>query len=69
MTHEDWLDHACADADLRELPELKPLLTTLVQATRILRAADWNDLAGAVRQQADDGQPGDHAHRPHGAGR
>jgi len=69
MTLENWLDTACADADRRGLPELKPLLATLAQAARLLRAADWNDLAGAVRQQADGGTPGDSARRPHGAGR
>ena len=69
MTLENWLDTACADADRRGLPELKPLLATLAQATRLLRAADWNDLAGAVRQQADGGTPGDSARRPHGARR
>ena len=44
MTIDQWLEASCADADRRELPELKPLLTTLAQATRVLRAADWNDL-------------------------
>ena len=62
MTLDQWLENACADADRRQLPDLKPLLTTLAQATRVLRAADWNDLAGAVRQQADDGRPGDAVH-------
>ena len=69
MTLDDWLNDACADADRRGLPDLKPLLTTLAQATRVLRSADWNDLAGAVRQQADGGTPGDSARRLHGAGR
>jgi hypothetical protein len=58
MTIDHWLESACADADRRELPDLKPLLTTLAQATRVLRAADWNDLPGAVRQQAEAGRAG-----------
>ena len=44
MTIDQWLETSRADADRRGLPELKPLLTTLAQATRVLRAADWNDL-------------------------
>ncbi len=40
---EAWLRDAIADADRRALPELKPLLETLAQATAVLRAADWND--------------------------
>ncbi|MCX6546010.1 MAG: hypothetical protein NTV05_16565 [Acidobacteria bacterium] len=67
MTLDDWLDSACADADRRELPELKPLLANLAQATRFLRAADWNDLAGAVRQPADAGLPVNGARGPQGA--
>lgn len=69
MTLDHWLEHACADADRRGLPDLKPLLTTLAQATRVLRAADWNDLVGAVRQQPDDGPLGATARPPQGAGR
>jgi hypothetical protein len=38
-----WLDHALADADRRELPELKPLIEALALSTEALRAADWND--------------------------
>ncbi len=41
-----WLEDALADADRRGLPELKPLLENLAQATAILRAADWNEDAG-----------------------
>jgi hypothetical protein len=37
-----WLRDAIADAERRGLPELKPLLENLAQATSILRAADWN---------------------------
>jgi hypothetical protein len=38
-----WLAAAVADADRRGLPELRPLLEGLAQATITLRAADWND--------------------------
>lgn len=38
-----WLAAAEADADLRGLPELKPLLQGLAASTTALRAADWND--------------------------
>lgn len=40
MTVEAWLRAACADADERGLPELKPLLETLARSTAALRAAD-----------------------------
>jgi hypothetical protein len=40
MTIEDWLRAACADADKRGLPELKPLLETLARSTARLRTAD-----------------------------
>ena len=43
MTIAEWLAAAKADADKRGLPELKPLLDGLAQATERLRAADWND--------------------------
>jgi hypothetical protein len=35
-----WLAAACADADRRGLPELKPLLEGLARSTEALRAAD-----------------------------
>jgi hypothetical protein len=35
-----WLAAACADADERGLPELKPLLESLARSTAALRAAD-----------------------------
>jgi hypothetical protein len=38
-----WLRAAVEDADRRGLPELRPLLEGLAQATVALRAADWND--------------------------
>jgi hypothetical protein len=58
MTLDTWLDNACADAERRGVPELKPLLRTLAHATRVLRAADWNDDAAISRADgaADDPQ-------------
>mgnify|MGYP006278612943 CR=1 FL=1 len=41
MTIEQWLTTAVADAEQRGLPELKPLLEGLAQATRALRAAGF----------------------------
>jgi hypothetical protein len=52
MTVEQWLKDACADADRRGLPELKPLLESLVAPTVTLRTADWNDVAMSGRVQA-----------------
>ncbi|MEI6666620.1 MAG: hypothetical protein WCP29_00585 [Acidobacteriota bacterium] len=69
MTLDDWLACACADADRRELPDLKPLLTGLAQATRVLRDADWNDLAGAGRPAAGPDTPVPSAPPPHGSAR
>lgn len=37
---EAWLAAACADAERRGLPELKPLLESLARSTAALRAAD-----------------------------
>ena len=45
MTIETWLAWALADADKRNLPDLKPLLETLARAIQTLRAADFNDRA------------------------
>jgi hypothetical protein len=45
MTVETWLEWARADADRRNLPELKPLLESLAGAMRSLRSADFNDRA------------------------
>ncbi len=39
MTLQEWLKNAQADADKRGLPELKPLLEGLSQATATLRKA------------------------------
>jgi hypothetical protein len=35
-----WVTAAIADAERRGLPELRPLIEALAQATRALRAAD-----------------------------
>lgn len=40
MSIEDWLKSACADADRRGLPELKPLLENLARSMAALREAD-----------------------------
>jgi len=37
---ERWLHAAVADAEARGLPELKPLLESLAESTRVLRAAE-----------------------------
>ena len=37
---EAWLAAACADAERRGLPELKPLLESLARSTAALRTAD-----------------------------
>jgi hypothetical protein len=46
MTMEDWLANACADADRRGLPDLKPLLASLADATRELRSGGWDTRGG-----------------------
>jgi hypothetical protein len=38
-----WLRAAVEDAERRGLPELRPLLEGLAQATIALRSAEWND--------------------------
>ncbi len=48
MTIESWLTAASADAELRGLPELKPILETLARATAALRSADFNDDASGM---------------------
>lgn len=42
MTLDRWLAAARADAAQRGLADLEPLLDTLAEAARALRAADWN---------------------------
>ncbi len=43
MTIDAWLRAAIADAEARNLPELKPLLDALAKLTTALRQADFND--------------------------
>jgi len=45
MTIQAWLHFALADAERRNLPELKALLEALARSTAALRAADFNDHA------------------------
>ena len=39
MTVDAWLEAVLADSERRQLPDLRPLLEALAQATRSLRAA------------------------------
>ena len=57
MTVEDWLKAAIADAERRGLPELKPLLEGLAQATRLLRSAGFGGQANDI---GDPGESFDH---------
>ena len=61
-----WLAAACADAERRGLPELKPLLEALARSTEALRIADA-ELDERVQPTAQDrsepgagGTPGRH---------
>jgi hypothetical protein len=45
MTVETWLEAAVADAERRNLPELKPILEALARSTAALRAADFVERA------------------------
>jgi hypothetical protein len=63
---EHWLASACADAEVRGLPGLKPLLSALADATRTLREVNWYEqlsapAAGTLprRQPGDEAHPGD----------
>lgn len=67
MTVDAWLRAAIADAEERGLPELKPLLEGLAQATGALRAANLtSDAGGAAIHQppgsADTGSTGSAVH-------
>ena len=44
---DSWLAAACADAERRGLPELKPLLEALARSTTALRAADESHRSSA----------------------
>ena len=48
-----WLASACADAEARGLPELRPLLEGLARSTDALRDAD-PELTGAASDPDDD---------------
>jgi hypothetical protein len=58
MTIEDWLYAAIADAERRNLPELRPLLEALARTTRALRAADFNDDASGSAPHSRGGASG-----------
>ena len=51
-----WLEQSLQDAERRQLPALRPLLETLARSTALLRAADWNLDATAIRP----GRPSEH---------
>ncbi|MBI4477525.1 MAG: hypothetical protein HY654_10150 [Acidobacteria bacterium] len=56
MTLQEWLRVAHADAQRRGLPDLKPLLEALAQATAALREAEFereDDDAGGVTTSGD----------------
>jgi hypothetical protein len=59
MTIDAWLEAAVKDADARGLKELKPLLEALAQATRALRAADFNAVFTAPDANLPPRTPGD----------
>jgi hypothetical protein len=54
MTIKQWLEDGKSDAYRRKLPELADLLEGLARATAALRAADWNDDAGAAIYAVED---------------
>ena len=43
MTVDRWFEASLADAERRGLSDLKPLLEALARATRLLRAASFNE--------------------------
>jgi hypothetical protein len=61
-----WLAAACADAERRGLPELKPLLEGLARSTEALRIADAEldervpPIAQDRSEPGADGTPGRH---------
>lgn len=54
MSIEAWLAWALADAERRNLPELRPLLEALARSLHALRAADFNDRANGDRSRPAD---------------
>lgn len=53
MTIESWLAAAIADAERLGLPELKPLLETLADATRTLRRARFSGNASGASEPSE----------------
>ncbi|HTL44771.1 MAG TPA: hypothetical protein VL262_10575 [Vicinamibacterales bacterium] len=53
MTVDAWLTSACADAERRGIPELKPLLESLARAMQALRDSDDAFGHPAARSQND----------------
>ena len=51
MDVETWLKMAIADAERRQLPDLKPMLEGLARSLRALRNADFNDRANGDRSR------------------
>ena len=51
MHIEAWAQAITADAEVRGLFQLIPLLNGLVQATQTLRLADWNESADQDDQE------------------
>lgn len=50
MDLNQWLDAAKQDAKRRGLSDLAPILESLAAATRLLRAAPWNQDAREDRE-------------------
>ena len=58
MSIDTWLTSAMSDADRIGLPDLKPLLESLAESTRALRAADWNEGTDGGQRQGGKGDDG-----------
>jgi hypothetical protein len=57
MTLDEWFDLAVADADRRQLPDMRPVLKGLHSAAAALRAASWNDDARGEASSTPDVTP------------
>ena len=57
MTVDPWLESACADAEHRGMPELKPLLESLARALQALRDADVSFGHPTAQSAAETGRP------------
>jgi hypothetical protein len=66
MTVDAWLRAAVADATSRGLADIEPILKALAEATRALRAADFNDRPPGDRANDRGAAPlsSDHAREP-----